>query len=251
MLSYGRLHDWAAYQYLVNDAIIHDLPGIIAFGWLKFILKNSRGMIKFMLIFSVVFNIMCAVAAFAAGLVSVLLVVASVFPPPFQRLTYLLMPRLQWFVAAMSLLWAAIGVCYWKCVQNRIPFASTNLAVASTALRHYWGSIMVACLMTGIQLVWQFVWTLALLGATLPKGGYSIKQGGEVYSIDECRDMKSTTGSLYCVCSHDGVQKTQAAGQCIQTTVNGFYIFLLLISFFWGSFILSNIVHCTTAVGNP
>jgi len=161
--------------------------------------------------------------------------------------------HLQWWLAAFSFLWAALGACYYKCVQNRIPFASTNLAVACTALRSHWGSIMVACLMTGFQLVWQFVWVLAFMGATLPEGGYSVKQGGQVYSIDECHEARSSSsGAYYCVCSHGGLDKTTANGHCYQTSgLQGLYVFLLLISFFWGSFILSNIVHCTTAVRTP
>lgn len=147
----------------------------------------------------------------------------------------------QIWLFVMSLIFCAITLCYYRVVRNRIPFASTNLAVATKAIGNASGPVLVSFLVIFVQLCWQFVWTLAMMGAVLPAGGYSIQQGGQTYSEFECENRFSTTQQTYvCVCAHSGSeQPTYAYGKCqYGSAAPAFYLFLLLISAFWGSLVL-------------
>lgn len=58
--------------------------------------------------------------------------------------------------------------------------------MACKAIGNASGPVLVSFLIIFLQLCWQFVWMLAMIGAVLPKGGVSIMQGGETYSALEC-----------------------------------------------------------------
>jgi hypothetical protein len=80
-----------------------------------------------------------------------------------------------------------------------------------------------------------------MLGAVMPTGGYQIQQGGQSYSEMECESRFSTTQQTYvCVCAHSNSQTpTYALGQCqYGSAAPAFYLFLLLISQFWGALVL-------------
>ena len=80
-----------------------------------------------------------------------------------------------------------------------------------------------------------------MMGAVLPQGGYQIQQGGQSYSEFECENRFSNTQQTYiCVCAHSGTeQPTYAYGRCqYGSAAPAFYLFLLLISAFWGSLVL-------------
>ena len=101
--------------------------------WLKYVLKDARGVIHFMLMASVAMQVATAVLSMLAG---------------------------QVWLFVMSLVFCMVTLCYYRLVRNRIPFASTNLAVATKAIGNASGPVLVSFLVIFVQLCWQFVWTL-------------------------------------------------------------------------------------------
>ena len=208
---------------IANDSIVALVSGGVvctlaaaafSYIWLKYVLKDARGVIQFMLMASVAMQVVTAVLSMLAG---------------------------QIWLFVMALVFCFITLMYFRLVRNRIPFASTNLAVATKAIGNASGPVLVSFLVIFVQLCWQFVWTLAMLGAVLPQGGYQIEQGGQSYSELECENRFSNTQQSYiCVCAHSGTeQPTYAMGRCqYGSAAPAFYLFLLLISAFWGSLVL-------------
>ena len=196
----------------------------ISYMCLKYVLKDARNVIKATLIGSIVVQVVTAVLAMLAG---------------------------QLWLFVMGCIFALVSVCYFRLVRNRIAFASTNLAVATAAIGDASGPVLVSFGIIFVQLMWQFVWTLAMMGALLPQNGFSIVQGGETYGQFECENQFSAQHNSYvCVCAHSGADaegSTYAWGQCKTSSGPGFLMFLLLISAFWGSLVLQYLVHCTAA----
>lgn len=142
-----------------NDSIVALVSGgtvctlaaaAFSYLWLKYILKDARGVITFMLMANIGVQVVTAVLAMLSG---------------------------QLWLFIMACMFAMMSVCYFRLVRNRIPFASTNLAVACRAVGKGTGPVVVSFAIVFLQLLWQFVWTLAMMGAIFPKGGFSITQG--------------------------------------------------------------------------
>ena len=123
-----------------NDSIVALVSGsticclaaaALSYLWLKYILNNAKDVITFMLWAAVGIQLVTAVGAIFSG---------------------------QLWLFIMSLVFAAISFCYYRLVRNRIPFAATNLAVATRAIGDGSGPILVSFGMMFVQLLWQFVW---------------------------------------------------------------------------------------------
>lgn len=197
---------------------------VLSYLTLKCVLHHARALIRGALIATIAVQIVVAVAAMLAS---------------------------QLWLFILSCIFAALGLCYYRLVRNRIAFASENLHVATQAIGHASGPVLVSFLVVFCQLVWQFVWTLALVGALLPQKGFTVTQGGNTYGEFECEtDFSYLHDSYVCVCSHNGAEEgetTTALGRCHVSSGPGFILFLLLVSMFWGSVVLQYIVHCTTS----
>lgn len=151
----------------------------------------------------------------------------------------------------MGLVFAAIGTCYYYMARSRIPFAATNLAVACAALKRSSGPMAAAFGLMLVQLAWQFVWVLAMLGVVVPQGGYSITYQDKVYATDECHNYVKVQGQPpNCLCQHPGEKAVLIPGECRVGEPGGALIFVMLISFFWGSMVIQNLGHCTVAVSH-
>merc|ERR1719284_1275011 len=59
---------------------------------------------------------------------------------------------------------AAINICYYYCVRNRIPFAAANLNVACKAVKTHQSVLCVSYSMMVISFVWVVLWSIAFLG---------------------------------------------------------------------------------------
>ena len=55
-------------------------------------------------------------------------------------------------------------MCYYFCVQPRIPFAAANLGVACRAVGKNCGVVVVAFLCMAVQFSWLMLWTVASTG---------------------------------------------------------------------------------------
>jgi hypothetical protein len=111
--------------------------------------------------------------------------------------------------AVCALLYAAIGACYARAIWHRIPFAAANLKFALTAVRSNAGLVLVACAVTLLLQVWTIVWLTAWVGVSLRHA--------------ECDD-----------------------GAC-SSHMNGLVILLFLLSYYWTSAVVKNVLHVTVS----
>lgn len=106
----------------------------------------------------------------------------------------------------LAFLLAAVGICYYFAVQDRIPFATANLRTGVSACRSNLGVFFVAYSFVAGLIFWVFIWMVALFG---------------LLTNDETCDANGKN------CHYD---------------INFGLVFLLIISIFWASqvFIVSN-----------
>jgi len=109
----------------------------------------------------------------------------------------------------VSLVLLACTVCYAKLVWPRIPFATANLVTGITIIRANCGVSVAAYVFALFTFGWSMIWVVALTG---------------VYD-QQCKD-------------------TAEDETC---EVNGGFMFLLLVSFYFTSEVIKNVVHVTVA----
>ena len=107
----------------------------------------------------------------------------------------------------ICLFFSLLSACYYRRVKSRIPFASSNLKVACSAIRSHFSLFFVVWFTSFCGVAWVFISCLANIGLFT-----------EV---------------------NNGEQKEQDR--------NALLSFLMLISFYWGSQVARNIGHVTTA----
>ena len=105
-----------------------------------------------------------------------------------------------------------IFICYARSVWSRIPFASTNLLTACTAIRKNCGVLIVAYFFVALAFGWTLLWSISLMGVW---------------------DQVVTT--------------EQQAGEFQQNSVNWGYLFLLFLSYFFTHQVIQNTTHVTVA----
>ena len=113
---------------------------------------------------------------------------------------------------ALLCLFGFAMTCYYAyCVWSRIPFAASNLVTAVTAIRANLGVAVFAYISLALTFLWTLMWATASTST--------------MFVVSEC----------------------DAQGQCQNTGSSGFLTFLFLVSFFWTSQVLKNVVHVTVA----
>jgi len=145
----------------------------------------------------------------------------------------LFMPTMQFVLGFVLLVilhsvWAAvccfvsglIGLLFVYLVRSRIQFCANILSIVVQILQQYRATTAVAFLSIFIELVWALVWLVAAAG-----------------TMHSFRNQEYTT---YDPQTHQYTTHSQSAGI-------GIAYFFLLISFFWGSQVIRNITHVTTA----
>eukprot|EP00587_Corethron_hystrix_P003737 CAMPEP_0113325538 /NCGR_PEP_ID=MMETSP0010_2-20120614/17841_1 /TAXON_ID=216773 ORGANISM="Corethron hystrix, Strain 308" /NCGR_SAMPLE_ID=MMETSP0010_2 /ASSEMBLY_ACC=CAM_ASM_000155 /LENGTH=507 /DNA_ID=CAMNT_0000185409 /DNA_START=57 /DNA_END=1580 /DNA_ORIENTATION=+ /assembly_acc=CAM_ASM_000155 len=114
------------------------------------------------------------------------------------------------FMAILGVLMFGWSVCYTWAIWHRIPFAAANLMTATTAVKANSGLFGIAYLFLIIGLLWTICWEITATGS------YMVTSN----------------------CDNDG--------NC--SAMNGFLLFVLLLSFYWThSVIQKNTVHVTVA----
>lgn len=113
-------------------------------------------------------------------------------------------------VVFMSLLFSTFAAYYAWRVWPRIPFAAANLATAVSAVRANIGLTIYAYISIFMLLLWSFIWSL------------------------------STMSTLYVTSG------CNADGEC-DNELSGFLVFAFLLSYYWTSQVISNVVTVTTA----
>jgi len=109
----------------------------------------------------------------------------------------------------IGMIFFAIGGCYACVVWRRIPFASALLNSAVSGIRSNLGVSLVTYGMLAVAFVYTILWSISVAG---------------VY-MAQCSDSKSPDD-----CS-----------------INGGYVFLLLLSFFWTQQVVQNTIHVSVA----
>jgi len=98
---------------------------------------------------------------------------------------------------------------YAKSVWNRIPFAAANLRTALSAVQTNGGICVVAYGIAFVAMIWTGIWSLALIGVSFK-------------------------------------ESTCVSGVC-QPHMNAISIVLLILSFYWTSQVLQNVLHVTVS----
>jgi len=124
-------------------------------------------------------------------------------------------------VAAVSLVFCAITVCYVYVVWSRIPFATANLVTGCTAVKANFGISLIGYLFSAAAFGWSFLWLVAFIG---------------VYDISPVEDG----------CYEGTVQLDGSLSLCAKQMNYG-YVILLLLSYFWAHQVFMNVVHTSVA----
>jgi hypothetical protein len=163
------------------------------------------------------------------------------------------------FVFGFALLLMSVGLLVLSlCIRPRMDFAAANLKVACTAVLQVPSVFSYALLAVGVQVTFFLLWGIAAVGYATSNTDVTIHAHGLTYNMDECTTyLYSTTLDLphyqpltcsggtckACVC--DGTYINAHA--CSATRLYGWEYFWLLLSLFWTSAVIANVVHCTVA----
>eukprot|EP00953_Heterococcus_sp_UTEX-ZZ885_P012496 7168-Heterococcus_DN1.PRE.2 len=104
--------------------------------WIKILITHGESLIRWTLLSTVVWFVLCSVAAaFARSTVGSIMLLVS----------------------------AGISYSYYRSIDSRIEFAGKNLKVACTAISAMPGTMTAAVALLAVQALWCMVWSLALL----------------------------------------------------------------------------------------
>jgi len=150
---------------------------------LAIMIKYAEGLIKMSLFFNMFLGLVTAVGGFMGGSIEAGIMGTVVF---------------------------AIAACYAWAVWSRIPFAATNLVIASTAIQANMGLTVFAYGAIVVNGLWLVLWSASSYSTLFVLGG----------------------------CGADGVCANDLPGA---------YTFLFILSLYWTSQVIKNVVHVTVA----
>ncbi|KAG9410299.1 putative choline transporter, neither null mutation nor overexpression affects choline transport [Aphanomyces cochlioides] len=147
-------------------------------------------------------------------------------------------------LAVIFILCALFNLCYNRMVRSRIPFAAANLHVAAAAVKEHWSIFPLAFIMMAFQVVWIFIWCVALIGVILKLDDSAKNPNGFpmghpcVYNL-ECQ-------SRSCGRLDPSVSHATCLDPTSPTSIIAAYVVMLL-SLYWGVTVLKNVLHTTVA----
>lgn len=145
-------------------------------------------------------------------------------------------------------------------IRPRMDFAAMNLKVACGAVLQMPSVFGYALLAVGVQVLYSIIWGMAAVGYATSNSEVTIHSHGLIYDIDECTSYVyadtlniASYGTLTCpvgssscrACVCDGNFISNSA--CVSPKLYGWTYCWLLLSLFWTSAVISNVVHCTTS----
>jgi len=143
-------------------------------------------------------------------------------------------------------------------IRPRMDFAATNLKVACASVLQMPSIFGYALLAVGVQVLFCIVWGMAVVGYATSNNQTTIHSHGLIYDLGECTTyVYSNTfdiasyGTLTCAgdtcraCVCDGTFVSNHS--CVTPKLYGWTYTWLLLSLFWTSAVISNVVHCTTS----
>ncbi len=173
-------------------------------------------------------------------------------------------------VGVICFIIAAIEACWYRWVYNRIAFAGANLAVACNVIKAYPQVVFCAFFALLMNVVWVILWALAMVGILAPSSMAVVDTSQGTFDSSLCTDVAlGFTSSDGAVCSNsDSSGEEEVAGTCCYcessdgettwmdvnascpytgSTISGGLYFVMLVSLYWGSTVISNVMHCVTA----
>lgn len=147
---------------------------------------------------------------------------------------------------------------YFHSIRPRLAFASTNLQVASKAVLASPNVFLYSLLMLVIELFWCLIWIVAAIGVGTNQANPTLTHNGIEYKASECttyfyssavningETVECSSGDCKaCVCDDTTISY---GSECYTPQILGGNLFAMLLSFFWTSSVLGNIVVCTAA----
>jgi hypothetical protein len=144
-------------------------------------------------------------------------------------------------------------------IKPRMDFAAVNLKVACTAVLQMPSIFAYAMLAVCAQVVFSVVWGMAVVGYASSNNEVTIHAHGLLFNIDECTtyvygsslqldgydDALLCAGGTCRACVCDGYLVSNQS--CVTPKLYGWAYFWLLLSLFWTSAVISNVVHCTAS----
>lgn len=131
----------------------------------------------------------------------------------------------QVFGAILGFLGFLCGCCYARMVWSRIPFAAANLKTGLKAVNTNYGVVFVAFFFVILGLVYTALWALCMIGV--------YDAAGECYEEDDV-DV-------------DADADDEISDDDCERHINGGYVFLLLLAFFWSQQVIQNTIQVTVA----
>eukprot|EP00977_Amphora_coffeiformis_P022526 scaffold10926_cov163-Amphora_coffeaeformis.AAC.11 len=131
-----------------------------------------------------------------------------------------------WIVAAVA---AAISVCYYQCFRRYIPFATTTLKTALTALRGHLALYLLEFGLTLVLYAYTALWLFVF---------------GGVYAHDHLK------GQAPCqqVHANDDAVDYNASDMCDTNPISMPVVFLFFVCLYWTQQVVQNLMHTTTSV---
>lgn len=128
---------------------------------------------------------------------------------------------------------AVLTLVYMRCIRRRIAFAAAHLQAACDALASPSGAGITGAAVSVllIQTAWNGLWSLAAVGVNAQLSGSNSTATSSVSTGSE----SGLVGDSYA--------STGSSGDSAGTLA----VFLMLISFYWGSQVFSNVMHFVTA----
>lgn len=142
------------------------------------------------------------------------------------------------------------GLNYWYLlsVRPQIPFASTVLATACTAVKaNYTGLVATAFSALFVQMVWIFLWTVALMGVIYTTqatdGGDATSPSSNIHAHGNRVDDDHFNHNN----NNNNDNNDHDDGRDNNNSLQGFYYFLLSVSLYWGIQVIKSVVQVTVA----
>jgi hypothetical protein len=132
---------------------------------------------------------------------------------------------------------AVLTLVYMRCIRRRIAFAAAHLQAACDALASPSGAgiTSAAVVVLLIQTAWNGLWSLAAVGVNAQLAGSNTTATSSVSSLAAGSESGAVLGDSY--------SSSGSSGDSAGTLA----VFLMLISFYWGSQVFSNVMHFVTA----
>ena len=144
-------------------------------------------------------------------------------------------------------------------VYNRIAFAGANLGVTCECLKNYPTLFVAAFAALVFNFVWVTLWCMAMIGVVKPSevaivdtniGSFDSSlcfSYDDYYMEDGSETPNPVCESKLGCCSCDdsaGNSFAMTDGTCPSVGMGGGTYFLMLISLYWGSTVIANVMHC-------